>query len=66
MPSTVIKSFDYNVASRVLTIRFISGSLYEYYDVPEPVAEAFRSFREKGVYYNTHIKSNYRFKRVGN
>ena len=64
MPSTVIKSIDYNVVTAILTIRFVSGSLYEYYEVPEQVYDAFKAFREKGVFYNEHIKGKYRFARV--
>ena len=64
MPSTVIKTIDYNAATATLTIRFVSGSLYEYYDVPQEVYDAFKAFREKGVFYNEHIKGKYRFARV--
>jgi hypothetical protein len=64
MPSTVIRSIAYNETSAVLTIVFVTGSVYEYFDVPADVYEQFRKFREKGVFYNEQIKGKYRFARV--
>ena len=64
MPSTVIRSFDYSAADAVLTITFISGSVYEYYDVPQQVYDAFKLFREKGIFYNEQIKNKFSFKKV--
>jgi hypothetical protein len=64
MPSTVIRSFDYNAADAVLTITFVSGSVYAYYEVPQEVADAFREYREKGVFYNEQIKGKFRFEKI--
>ena len=64
MPSTVIRSIEYNAANAVLTIVFVTGSVYDYFDVPQEVYEQFKSFREKGVFYNEQIKGKYRFARV--
>ena len=64
MPSTVIRSFDYNAADAILTITFVSGSVYEYHEVPFEVAEAFRAYREKGVFYNEQIKGKFRFEKI--
>jgi hypothetical protein len=64
MPSTVIKSFQYDEASAVLTITFISGARYAYYEVPKAVFEQFGKYREKGVFYNQEIKGKYRFSRL--
>ena len=64
MPSTVIRSFDYRPADAVLTITFVSGFVYEYYDVPQQVVDAFRAFREKGVFYNEQIKGKFKFAKL--
>ncbi|GAO43830.1 KTSC domain-containing protein [Flavihumibacter petaseus] len=64
MPSTVIAHIDYSPADHTLTIRFVSGMVYQYLDVPEPVYQAFLQFREKGVYLNKFIKGKYRFKKL--
>ena len=64
MPSTVIHSFDYNAVTGVLTIRFVTGTEYVYFDVPQQVYIDFKKFREKGIFYNKEIKGKYRFERV--
>lgn len=64
MPSTVIASFLYDEGTNKLTIRFVSGSEYEYYDVPKEVYETFRKFREKGIYYNLYIKGKFRYAKI--
>lgn len=64
MPSTVIKSYDFDAAARILTIRFTSEAVYNYLEVPQEVYDAFRMFREKGVFYNQNIKGKYQFQRI--
>lgn len=64
MPSTVIRSFDYDPSSAMLTIRFVSGSVYVYHEVPASVYDQFRNFREKGIFYNQQIKGKFSFQRI--
>jgi hypothetical protein len=64
MPSGVIKSFDYQPVLGLLTIHFVSGAVYQYYEVSSQVVEEFKKFREKGVFYNNHIKGKYKFARI--
>jgi hypothetical protein len=64
MPSTVIKSFQYDEPGAVLTIEFVSGTRYAYYEVPKAVFEQFGKYREKGVFYNQEIKGKFRFARL--
>lgn len=59
MPSTVISTFDYNPATRVLDVDFVSGRRYRYADVPGDVAEAFRAAFSKGRFFNTYIRDNF-------
>jgi len=59
MPSMVIRSFAYDPASRSLDVDFVSGRRYRYADVPEDVAQAFRSAFAKGRFFNTHIRDNF-------
>ncbi len=59
MPSSVIKSFDYNSASAILRIVFISGIIYEYKDVPETVYQSMKAARSKGTFLNRQIKAHY-------
>jgi len=61
MPSSVIRHFDYDPATRVLTVRFVTGRKYAYYDVPEDVVTAFRAAFSKGVFFNTNIRDAYAY-----
>jgi hypothetical protein len=64
MPSTVIRSFVYNEEQETLIIEFVSGNRYRYLNVKKEVVDAFRAYREKGVFYNQHIKGKYAFERL--
>jgi lysyl-tRNA synthetase class 2 len=59
MPSTVIKSIDYESALSRLTVTFTTGRIYDYFAVPANVAEAFRASSSKGAYFNAHIRDAY-------
>ena len=61
MPSSVIRSFDYDPEAHRLDIRFVSGRLYSYLDVPERVVEAMRRATSKGGFFNRRIRDRYRF-----
>lgn len=63
MPSTVIRSFDYDPASHRLDVQFVSGKRYSYHDVPANVAEGMRRAISKGSYFNRRIRDAYRFTR---
>jgi len=61
MPSSVIRRFDYLPQRQALDIEFVSGRRYRYADVPEEVAQAFRSAFSKGRFFNARIRDHYRF-----
>jgi len=64
MPSTVIASIEYDTKTNDLTIGFVSGMVYVYLNVPEQVYQSFKNYREKGIYFNMHIKNKYHFKKA--
>lgn len=64
MPSTVISTIDYDPATAVLRIRFVSGLIYEYRDVPAEVYTSLKTSKTKGIYFNQHIKGHYPFQKV--
>jgi YD repeat-containing protein len=64
MPSSVIRSFDYDPAGRLLAVTFQTGRRYAYRDVPADVAEEFRRASSKGEYFNAAIRDAYAFDRV--
>ncbi len=55
---------QYDAEQHTLTVRFVTGSVYKYLDVPPQVYEAMRTSGSKGIYLNTHIKGNYAFKKI--
>ena len=63
MPSTVIRSFQYDPGQRELTVVFQSGREYTYRDVPAETARALEAASSQGEYFNEHIRENFTFKR---
>ena len=59
MPSSVIRTFDYDPTSRALDVEFVSGRRYRYASVPEDVAQAFREAFSKGRFFNAHIRDHF-------
>jgi hypothetical protein len=64
MPSTVIRSFDYDAVRRVLLILFQSGNRYEYQGVSEETFRAMKASFSKGEFFNAHIRDRYPFVRA--
>ena len=64
MPSTVIRYHFYNSDKNTLTIVFVSGLRYEYFDVSQAVYDQFNSAFAKGIYFNEHIKPHHECRKV--
>ena len=64
MPSSVIKGLRYDEASRRLRVWFVSGSVYDYFAVPEPLARAFVASRSKGRFFSQHVRDRYDYEQV--
>ena len=59
MPSSVIRTFDYDPARNELTVTFVTGRLYIYSLVPPAaIAEMQRAF-SKGAFFNREIRNKY-------
>ena len=52
MPSSAIRTFDYDPERRQLWVKIISGKTYVYDRVPEELPEAFRAAQSKGTFFN--------------
>lgn len=61
MPSSVIRSFDYDAVDHRLDIEFVSGRRYSYLAVPEDEVAAMRRAFSKGGFFNRRIRDRYRF-----
>jgi lysyl-tRNA synthetase class 2 len=64
MPSSVIKSFDYDPEARRLDVLFVSGRHYSYFDVPPNLAARMRASFAKGEFFNAHVRGRFRFERA--
>ena len=64
MPSSVVSSMQYDLATGTLRVIYVSGSIYDYLNVPEDVYMEMKSSGSKGTYLNKYIKGNYSFNKV--
>ncbi|MES2690991.1 MAG: KTSC domain-containing protein [Bacteroidota bacterium] len=64
MPSSVIKHMSYNSTSHTLRITYVSGTVYDYKDVPEAVFDEMKKASSRGEYLNHVIKKKYHYKKV--
>jgi hypothetical protein len=63
MTSSVIQSFVYDKDERRLVVRFVSGKVYTYDDVPAEVVDGFSAAPSKGTYFNDVIRDRFHFAR---
>lgn len=64
MSSHAVADIRYDHARERLTVRFVTGHIYEYVDVPVEVAASFQSAFSKGTFFNTYIRDRYDFREV--
>lgn len=62
--SSALKSVGYDGSREVLVIKFTSGSVYEYDDVPRSVYEELMNAPSKGRFFNANIKGLYTCRRI--
>lgn len=64
LSSSSIASVEYFPSTQTLQVVLRSGSVYQYFDVPEPVFDEFVKAGSAGTYFNSAIKGVYRYVRV--
>ncbi len=64
MPSTAIRRYAYDEATRLLTVTFITGRIYIYEDVPPQLYADFRAATSKGAFFNHHIRDRFAFREL--
>ena len=57
--SSNIRSVGYDPESSTLEVEFITGSIYQYSNVPESEYEGLMNATSKGKYLNRNIKDRY-------
>lgn len=60
--SSTLQSVGYE--NNVLEIQFLSGGVYQYFDVPEHVYQALLAASSKGSFFSQAIRGVYRYARV--
>lgn len=65
VPSTNLASVGYDVATQTLEIEFSNGTIYQYYNVAEPLFEQLMQAPSKGQFLNVYIRNAYPYSRVG-
>lgn len=62
--STSVRSIGYDPLTMILEVEFSSGTVYQYFDVPEGEYARLTGAESIGHYLNRHIKWRYRYARV--
>ena len=61
--SSNIKSIGYKLNQKILEVEFISGSIYQYFNVPEKIFNELMQAKSKGKYFIGNIRKVYMFKK---
>jgi hypothetical protein len=64
MPSSVVAAIRYDVPSSTLRIIYVSGSVYDYKNVPEKIYKEMKKASSKGEFLNKHIKPKFEFEKI--
>lgn len=62
--SSNLESASYDTESKILSITFNNGSIYEYYDFPWEKFIKFRMTESQGKFFRAEINGKYKFKKV--
>jgi len=60
LSSGIIKEFTYTKESKTLCITITDGFVYNYFGVPEIVANELRNSNNPGFFYRKYIRKQYR------
>lgn len=64
--SSNINSIGYDKERSTLEIEFASGSLFQYYDVPESIYREISNSPSTGLYFHKNIKNKYKYSHLSN
>jgi hypothetical protein len=63
--SSNLRSVGYDESTNTLEIKFNSGGIYQYYNVPSTVYQELMNAPSHGRYFHAHIKGVYRYVKIG-
>jgi hypothetical protein len=61
--SSIMKFVDYDSLAMILTIVFIEGGRYRYFNIPASIYAGLLAASSKGAFFDANIKDRYRFSR---
>jgi hypothetical protein len=64
MPSSVIRSYEYDASREELRVLFQSGWRYVYHRVPLATYVGLKEAFSKGMFFNSHIRDCFAFTRL--
>ena len=64
MPSAVVAAIRYDAITSTLRVIYVSGTIYDYLNVPEKIYAEMKTAFSKGTYLNQSIKGFYKYKKV--
>jgi hypothetical protein len=62
--SASVRSVGYDLSTGTLELEFVNGSIYQYYEVPQPTYAGLLAAPSIGNYVNTQIKPYFDFAEV--
>lgn len=62
--SSNLAEVGYNATSQTLEVMFQDGSIYQYYNVPQPIYDALMAAPSKGKFLYSQIKDRFPYARV--
>lgn len=62
--SSNLKEIAYDPDERILGVRFLNGTEYEYKNIPPQIFEGLKNADSKGTYLARYVKGIYLYKRV--
>ena len=64
MTSSILEAVAYDPAGRRLLLRFRTGAIFEYENVPPVVYEEMLAAPSKGGYFSEYVRPDYPYRRV--
>lgn len=62
--STHVASVGYDNSAQTLEVEFLSGGIYQYFDVPPAVFDDLMAAESVGTYLTANVKNSYRYARL--
>lgn len=62
--SSNIAAVGYEEGSMTLTVEFLSGTVYQYFDVSSQVYQELMAAGSVGTYFSQNIRNNYRYTKL--